>query len=292
MTHWNTAPQGTQEWLDARVGVITASRARDARDKLQLLDERQAKYVAAIMSGNDEATALTIAGYKNKPSSEAIRQALDGAPLWRFSDKAKAYAMDVARQRVGGTVVDIFTSKEMRIGTAEEVPGRVWFEDKTGLMVEQVGFAYTEDKKFGASVDGLIEPDAAWENKVMVSSSTLFRAVIDGDITEYRDQCLFQMWLLSKKRVHLQLYVYDLPELSRIFVIERDEDEIQALEDDMVQFDALVESFVSVLTKRLTGAVPPWEDAVPAAPMATTSTEAPKAEPKKPAVAEVPAAEF
>jgi len=32
---WNTAPQGSDEWLAARCGVITASRFRDARDKLK-----------------------------------------------------------------------------------------------------------------------------------------------------------------------------------------------------------------------------------------------------------------
>lgn len=269
---WNTAPQGTEEWKNARRGAITGSRAKDARDRVDLLTKQQGIYVAALRRGEPVEVAMAEAGYKNKPTAEGITKALAGHPLTEFAAAAHAYAMDLARERVGGIVLDTYSTQPMRIGQAEEQPGRVHFEDVTGLLVEQAGFAHTDDNHFGVSVDGLIDPDDLWENKVMVSSATLFKSVVDGDISEYRDQCVFAMWLLRKRRVYLHLYVYDLPELSRIVVIDRNEDEIQALEDDMVAFDRLVESYADKLRalqpddlRNLTA--PPWEEpTAPAAP--------------------------
>ena len=106
----------------------------------------------------------------------------------------------------------------------------------------------------------------------MVSSDTLFTAVVEGDISSYRGQCIFNMWLLGAEATELYLHVWDIPELSRLIVIERDESEIQQLEDDMVEFDRLVSGYEAKLLKAMGRApaptVPPWAEAP--APAATT----------------------
>lgn len=228
---WDTSPQKSAEWLQARVGAITGSRIRDARDKLR-----------------------------------------SGAP----GSKAIGYAMDTARERAGGIVPPLFQNAAMRTGTEQEPFARMRYESETGDLVQEVGFAHTDDGRFGASVDGLIGDHGVWECKTMVSSATLFRAVVDGDISDYRDQCVFAMWLLGRRWVDLSLWCPDM-DLLHTIRIERDEDEIAAMETDLVAFDRLVDSLATKLLRAKLAPLaenPPWlPDQAPAAP--TPSTRAP-----------------
>jgi hypothetical protein len=191
---WSQHPQGSDEWKAERRGVITASRFKDARDKLK-----------------------------------------DGKP----SKVANAYAFDLARERVGGHVPEVFQNAAMKFGTEQEPLCRMAYEAAEGVFVDEAGFAYTPDRAFGVSVDGLIGTDGAWECKTMVSSSTLFTAVVDGDISAYMDQCVGALWLTSRKWIDLCLWAPDLEPLGReltVFRILRDEAQIQALQDDLVSF--------------------------------------------------------
>ena len=92
---------------------------------------------------------------------------------------------------------------------------------------------------------------AAIEIKTMVSSATLFKAMVDGDISEYRDQCVFAMWLLRLEWVDLCLWAPDLPSPLHIVRINRDEAEIQRMEDDMLAFDKLVSQYEAKLRARM-----------------------------------------
>lgn len=203
----HTAPQGSQEWLDARRGVITGSRFKDCRDKLK-----------------------------------------GGAP----SKKCLSYAMDVARERVGGRTPDVFANAAMRTGTEQEPFARAAYEAKTGNFVEEAGFITTDDGLFGVSVDGLVDDDGIIEIKTMVSSDTLFTAVVDGDISAYTDQCNGAMWLLGRKWVDLVLWAPDLEPIGRQLTtirIERDDDAIEELEEDLMAFERLVSKYEYLLRK-------------------------------------------
>lgn len=203
----HTAPQGSQEWLDARRGVITGSRFKDCRDKLK-----------------------------------------GGAP----SKKCLSYAMDVARERVGGRTPDVFANAAMRTGTEQEPFARAAYEAKTGNFVEEAGFITTDDGLFGVSVDGLVDDDGIIEIKTMVSSDTLFTAVVDGDISAYTDQCNGAMWLLGRKWVDLVLWAPDLDPIGRqltIIRIERDDDVIEELEGDLMVFERMVTKYENLLKK-------------------------------------------
>jgi len=173
------------------------------------------------------------------------------------SAKCLQYAMDVARERCGGLVPQPYINNAMRTGTEQEPLARQAYEAKTGNIVEEVGFAFTEDRKFGCSVDGLIDSDGVWECKTMVSSQTLFKAVVDGDISDYRDQIVGCLWLLGRKWCDLVLWAPDLPKQRMTIIrITRDENEIQALEDDMVAFEQLVSQYEDRLRSVLTGERP------------------------------------
>ena len=205
---WHSAPQGSSEWLAARRGAVTGSRARDARDKLK-----------------------------------------GGAP----SKACIAYAQDLARERCGGSPPRVFVTSAMQTGTEQEPIARMRYEAETGHLVEEVGFACTDDGKFGASVDGLIGADGVFECKTLVASATLFAALVDGDISAYRDQCLFSLWLLSRQWVDLSLWCPDLASLHTVR-IARDEDAIAALEADIVAFERTVTGLQLALAAKM-GAV-------------------------------------
>jgi len=243
--------QGSEEWLAARRGTVTGSRFKDARDRSSGLNEQQTTYVALVRSGKEPADAAAIAGYKKAPTSETVATAIKDGIQMAWGAKAMAYAHDIARERCGGNAPSKFQNAAMRTGTEQEPRARAMYEARTGYMVDEVGFYTTEDGRFGLSPDGLIDEDGVLEVKTMVSSDTLFQAVVDGDISEYRDQCLGYLWLLGRKWVDLVLWVHDLEHLV-VHRITRDEDAIEALEADLLAFLALADEQEAKLRKALT----------------------------------------
>ncbi len=149
------------------------------------------------------------------------------------------YAMDTARERVGGSVPAKFQNAAMRTGTEQEPVARAMYETRTGNLVEEVGFFTTEDGMFGLSPDGLIDDDGVLEIKTMVSSDTLFTAMAGEDISAYADQCMGYLWLLGRQWVDLVLWCPDLNHMV-IHRIERDEDAIESLESDLMEFSRSV----------------------------------------------------
>jgi hypothetical protein len=169
-----------------------------------------------------------------------------GAP----SKACISYAMDTARERLGGSAPAKFQNAAMRTGSEQEAFARIAYESRTGNLVEEVGFFTTEDGLFGLSPDGLIDDDGVLEIKTMVSSDTLFTAVGDGDISEYIDQCTGYLWMLGRQWVDLVLWAPDLKDLGlemTIRRITRDETSIEALEKDLLAFADLVKTYESKL---------------------------------------------
>lgn len=229
------APQGTVEWLNARHGVITGSMAKVARDKLK----------------------------SGEPSKAAI-----------------TYARDTARARAGcGDGDEVYVNAAMRFGTEQEAYARRAYEIRTGYMVEAAGFVCTPDRKFGVSVDGLVydEPGqrGGVEIKTIVSSNVLFETVIGGDTSAYIDQCDLNTWAWHLDWIDLCLWAPDLPSADKrltVIRIYRDQDRIDALLLDLVDFDKTVEGYADKLLAFLASpgeaaiGNPPWADtAAPAA---------------------------
>lgn len=247
---WLNLEQGSQDWLQMRRGVITGSRFKDARDWSDGLTSQQRIYANARRDGSEEKAAMALAGYKSAPKSESVADAIANGARKLWGGKAIAYAMDLARERIGGRAPTKFSNAAMREGTEQEPYARAAYEAHTGEMVEEVGFFITDDKCFGLSPDGLINDDGVQEIKTMVSSDTLFKAVADGDLSEYIDQCNGYLWLLGRKYVDLCLWV---PDLQKLIVnrIHRDEEAIQALKDDLLAFAKLVNEYEEKLKTAL-----------------------------------------
>ena len=119
------------------------------------------------------------------------------------SAKCSLYAMDVARERCGGKTGEVYQNAAMRFGSEQEPLARAAYEKATGNVVFEVGFITDAEGFFGLSPDGLIDDDGVLEIKTMVSSDTLFKAVVDGDISAYIDQCNGYLWMLDRQWVDL-----------------------------------------------------------------------------------------
>lgn len=168
-----------------------------------------------------------------------------------MTSKATLYAMDTARERAGGTAAGVYVNAAMKFGTDQEPLARMAYEALTGMLVQEVGFAYTDDRKFGCSVDGLVGNDGMVEIKTMVSSATLFAAVVDRDYSAYLDQIDGAIWLLNLAWCDLCLWAPDLPAGQLTVVrIERDEARIELLETDLVAFDRTVARLAARLREK------------------------------------------
>lgn len=192
-----------------------------------------------IIYTDEQGSEAWLAARKGVITGSRFKDCRDRLKNGQPSKKCLDYAKDVAREREGGEPMPVFTNGAMRIGTEQEPVARMIYERKTGNIVDEAGFITTHDRLFGVSVDGLVDDDGIIEIKTMVSSDTLFTAFVDGDISGYIDQCNGAMWLLGRKWVDLVLWVHDLAAM-KIIRINRDDDVINALESDLVEFERMV----------------------------------------------------
>lgn len=204
--------QGTQEWHEARAGVITASMFVVARSKLK--------------TGPN----------KGQPTSAALDYAFDLAV-----ERISGEPLD------GG-----FETWAMRRGHELEPEARMEHEMKTGLVVRETGFVTTDDRAFGCSADGFIGDDGGAEYKCFVDPSKLRSFHIDNDASDVFDQVQGCMWITGRKWWHIGLYCPALrPAGKQLWFREfaRDDNYIEKLESDMWAFKLLVDEYETTLRK-------------------------------------------
>jgi exodeoxyribonuclease (lambda-induced) len=198
----------------------------------------------------DQGSEEWLTARRGKITGSRFKDARDKLKGGQPSKACIGYAMDVARERIGGSAPSKFLNAAMRTGTEQEPFARAMYEARTGHMVDEAGFYLSDDAVFGLSPDGLIDDDGVLEIKTMVSSDTLFTAVADGDVSAYMDQCHGYLWLLGRKWVDLVLWVPDLSHMA-IHRIDRDEDYIEAMETDLMAFSRLVTQYENTLRTAL-----------------------------------------
>lgn len=206
--------QGSEEWFKARAGVITASNFEECRKRLK-----------------------------------------SGANKGEHTSKAKEYAFRLAVERISGELLseDKFDTFEMKRGRELEPEARLKHEQKRGILVDQTGIAFTDDRLFGASVDGLIGEDGSSEYKCFISPKSIMPIILDNDISDCIDQVQGQLWITGRKWADFVLYCPALKSIDRdltIITVERDDDYIELLEADLIRFNDLVETYQTLLTKK------------------------------------------
>lgn len=205
--------QGSDEWLQARAGVITASMFKVARERLKS-GKNAGDFTQAAKK---YAFTLAIERISGKPLNE-------GFETW-----------------------------QMKRGHELEPMARARHEEEAGVIVETAGFVTTDDSCFGASADGLIGNDGGSEYKALVSPDSLMPVLLDDDIAEYMDQIQGCMWITGRKWWHYGLYCPALADIKLDLYwkhIARDDDYIEAMERDLIAFRALVLQYESTLRRK------------------------------------------
>lgn len=226
------APQGSDEWLAARRGVITGSMAKVARDKLKSGEPTK----AAITYLRDTGRARAGAG-----DGEEVYQ----TAAMRFGTEQEPHAR---------------RAYECRTGYMVDAAGFVCTPDrKFGVSVD--GLVLDEPGQRG----GL-------EIKTIVGSNPLFDAVVNGDYSAYIDQCDMNTWAWVLDWIDLCLWAPDLPDPDArltIIRIPRNQDRIDALLADLVVADRQADRYADQLRafvarcKSPATSPPPWESASP-----------------------------
>lgn len=252
--HVINCDQGSEEWLKARAGVITASMFSVARSRTGGLPEMQQKFADAYRgeAAGDALAAATLAGYKNAAAkadelmlNEKVLKVLAGQAVGEFSTAALEYSFRVAFERISGEPLDEgHQTWQMQRGHELEPDARAEHQIQEGVFVERAGFVVTDDWRFGASADGLIDLDGGSEYKCLVSAARLRAVLLDGKTDDFTDQVQGCMWVTGRKWWHLGFYCPQLKKIDyplHLVKVARDDDYINAMEQDLLEFKEQVD---------------------------------------------------
>lgn len=271
------AKQGTPEWLAARCGIPTASRFADAISVIGGLDERQAKYVAAIRGGASQAAACATAGYKAAPTADSVRRAIAGEVIERPSDIAIRYADDLAIERISGKPYGI-PAKTWLLDRGHELEDAARFRYQArslGSMVTEAGLCITEDGPFGYSTDGLVGDEGLIEIKAPIDSTKIRIMWETQDVSEYMHQMQGGMWITGRRWCDFIMYAPDLEACGADMFIKRiyrDDDFIDAMVLRLRRFAEMVDHAEALFRRLGKGGAPAAlaPAAAPATPAAKT----------------------
>jgi hypothetical protein len=161
--------QGSDEWLDARRGIITASVVG------QLITEGppDVALISCPACGVDVGPCQSI--NRKVPvmlkgvHDSRTKAAADLPPVLRTAqnDTSRGLILTLAAERITGRTDPVFVSDDMLRGTLHEPFARDRYAEVFGVEVREVGFAVRDDYGFrlGASPDGLVGDDGGVEIK-------------------------------------------------------------------------------------------------------------------------------
>ena len=238
--------QGSQEWHKARAGVITASTFSQALEVTGALTDEQQAYVDAILAGKGEAAALLASGYKKAPTAEGVKKALRGEPVGDPSPGSQRLAAEVAMERISGEPYgDTFETYALRRGKEWERWGRMKYEARNQVIIDEEGLIITDDGIFGCSVDGLINHEGGWECKTPNDLNKVVAILRTGDLSEYKHQIQGCMWITGRKWWDFSMPIPGLEALNNgndLYVqrVLRDDNFIEEMELGLLKFAARV----------------------------------------------------
>ncbi|MGL6124265.1 MAG: lambda exonuclease family protein [Shewanella sp.] len=207
--------QGTDEWLQARSGVITASRFEDAVNKLKR------------KSGDKEAGESSLAS--DKYCADVSLERIYGKP---FQEPARGWALDR--------------------GHKLEDACRIRYQEQTGSIVTSSGLVLTDDRRFGYSTDGLVDDDGLLEVKCPVDSLKILSMLTTLDPSEYIHQIQGGLWITGRQWCDLVMYAPMLESVGNdliILRIKRDEQFIDAMVKDLLIAMQTVDRMVLAFSK-------------------------------------------
>jgi len=217
-TDTTTLEQRTDEWLQARVGKVTASGF---------------KHVLA----------------RNKPTAAQAKAGEPGNP----SAARTTYLWQQVIERLTGRPAPVARTMAMQWGTDQEPAALQAYNEAHIVNVEAVGFVQHPTLAVGCSPDGLVTEDMAAtglvEIKCPFNSANHLETWLSGMPEEHQAQVQGQMWLTGREWCDFTSFDPRLPPDLQLYVqrIPRNPEYIAGLEREIVTFLAEVDAIVQKL---------------------------------------------
>lgn len=187
-------------------------------------------------------------------AAAVLNRRKDGKPTAAY----EALIETLICERVTGQCEGIGTTAAMQWGVDHEDEAREVYEERTGELVDLVGFIpHPSVSYFGASPDGLVGADGLLEIKCPYSSQKHLARVAECAVPEeYKPQMLVQLLCTGRKWVDFVSYDPRLIgpwEKARFFLIrfEPTQAELSAALEECQVFLAIVDERLSALKKKI-----------------------------------------
>lgn len=247
--------QGSEEWLAARRGIVTASVVG------QLITTGPPSPLTVdcpecgAVAGN-----LCISRARKIPAAIKTTHAsrtppADAPPAIEVAhtDTARALTMTLAAERITGWSDPVYVNRDMERGTFEEPIARDYYAQQTGAAVTEVGFMVRNDSgfRFGYSPDGLVGDDGLIEIKSRRQKKQLATILADEVPTENMAQIQAGMLVSGRAWCDYVSFCGGMPlYVKRVFPDKRWRDAILAA---LVTFEENVAQIVATYTERTAG---------------------------------------
>jgi len=190
--------QGSHDWLDIRLGLISASRFKD------------------VLS---------------EPRSKADKEA--GV----LSATAETYMNSLIAEIITGKQAEV-SGKALEWGSEYEASARIEYEFREGVTVEEIGICIHDNRMIGASPDGFIGDDGMIEIKCPYVSGNHVKTVIHGMPAEHMPQIQGNLWINGRDWRDFISFDSRIDGDGRLYVqrIMRDDEYIAKLETRLNHF--------------------------------------------------------
>jgi len=207
----NYPEQGSGEWLNQRVGMLTASRMAEAMAML-------------------------------KPDKNGIAKP---------AEARRKLLIEKLAERLTGDAATHYVSPAMQHGLLYEPAGKAALEDREGELLQACGFIeHPTIQGFGASPDALLGVDAVFELKCP-TSPTHVAWLMDGVMpAQHKPQVLAQLACTKRSAAVFASYDPRMPAGLQLFTVRWTPDpaEIYAVEVAAVEFIAELDAaFMSII---------------------------------------------
>lgn len=158
--------------------------------------------------------------------------------------------IEILAERLTGNIVPKYVTQEMQWGIDQEPAAKAAFENRTGLIVSDIGFVdHPRINLLGASPDGIVSDGCLIECKCP-STGTMLSWILDAKIPEeYVPQMTLQS-ACTGKDVWFCAFDPRLPEKQSLFVrkFSPTPEQIAEIEESAEKFLAEVETMFQILT--------------------------------------------
>ena len=203
--------------------------------------------IAAIQQGTEEWHQLRLGKVTASRVADILAKTKSGASASRGN-----YLIELALQRVTKTIEESYTNSAMEWGVATEPQARVAYEVSTGNFVDQIAFVnHPTIEGFGCSPDGLVG-EGLIEIKCPNSATHWSYIKANEPPQKYIIQMQAQMAVTGAKWCDFVSFDPRMPERSQLLIIRvnRDNEFIAEMENDIKQFLSEVEAEVNLMEKR------------------------------------------